>query len=63
MVRSPMVATKWQRALAKDLVEGTRQILGQSAPVRSTVWVGDFSRLKSTTWSWWTRPESNRVTE
>jgi hypothetical protein len=23
-------------------------------PVRSMEWVGDFSRLKSTTWRWWT---------
>ena len=23
--------------------------------VRSTEWVGDFSRLESTTWRWWTR--------
>ena len=28
--------------------------------VRSTEWVGDFSRVESTTWRWWTRPGSNR---
>jgi hypothetical protein len=28
--------------------------------VRSAVWVGDFSRLESTTWSWWPKTESNR---
>jgi hypothetical protein len=30
------------------------------AAVRSTEEVGHFSRLESITWSWWTRPGSNR---
>jgi hypothetical protein len=44
-----------RECLGLDSGSGDRCTMGfQQAAVRSTEWVGDFSRLESTAWRWWT---------
>jgi len=58
------VGTRWHSVVSRRL-EGRHilrapQLRLRGGAVRSMTWVGDFSRLESTTWRWWTWPGSNR---